>query len=1088
VARNGYTLPATDQRGLPRAVDAIDIGAVEDQKQSLVVTTNADEDDGTSNPAFGTGTSLREALAYANAHPGADTITFDPSLAGQTITLSAVGDTGAFGAYSLRATDTLTIEGPAAGVSLKGGAFELGALRAAGVNLTLKNLTFSSFTGFRIQGAVRFSGGGTLTVERCTFADNKSTDGPGAGIVSTEATLVVRDSLFTRNENSFRDPGGAAILATGSARIDRCSFTDNKVNYELAAVVRASNAVVSNSLIAGNNAPAVFLLNSVVYNSTIADNTLTTAYSAVGFAFSTRFANCTITGNRSPGNDVAYALSGNNWSIGNSILADNRSTNGSVIQVQGATSLGHNIIDADATPGMTWAASDKVGTPANPIDVKLGSLGDNGGPTFTRALLPNSPAINAGSISLAVDENGAPLAYDQRGTGFARVLGGAVDAGAYERENTLPGAVVFVNPVTKLDENTPTDAPIKVADIELDDDGLGNNVLSLGLPDAQFFELQGNALYLKAGTALNYEVQNFYVVCVFVTDTTVSNVPANSANLGLEILDVNEPPTAVALQNAVTSLPENTATTPAVKLADLVVTDDALGTNSFTLSGPDAAFFEVQGAALYLKAGTALNFAAKPSYAVTVGVLDAALGSTPTAKVDYVLSVTSVNQQPTDLALSNNTVPENQPIGTAVGVFSTVDPNTNDTFGYTLVSGAGDADNALFSIIGGTLRTAGVFDFETRGTYSIRVRSTDAGGLSVEKAFTLRVTDQFETARVRNAYVIEGDSGTRKMTFVITLSGPSTKPTVINFATRDGTATAGKDYVARKGTIVIPAGETTATVDVLVTGDTRAEKNETFTLRLSTPGGSPYSVAGGVGTGTGTIVDDDGSSPRVTVGPDPYAPGLTALFIRGSAGSDAIAVKPLQGGLAPTINGYDYGIFNVAGHIIVTAGNGNDDVFVDPAVTNGAVVDAGRGNDTVRGGAGNDLLAGGFGNDRLFGNAGRDILVGGNDADQLDGGIDEDLLIAGDALFLNSVPSVRAVLNAWARTDQTYDQRVAALSTGPNGLPRLWAGTVISAPVPADVLTGGEGRDWFFANPRLINGVGDRITDLAGDEFVTAVN
>ncbi len=62
----------------------------------------------------------------------------------------------------------------------------------------------------------------------------------------------------------------------------------------------------------------------------------------------------------------------------------------------------------------------------------LGALANNGGPTQSMALLPGSPAIDAGSVALAVDANDIPLTTDQRGIGFPRVINGAVDIGAYE--------------------------------------------------------------------------------------------------------------------------------------------------------------------------------------------------------------------------------------------------------------------------------------------------------------------------------------------------------------------------------------------------------------------------------------------------------------------------------------------------------------------------------------------------------------------------------------------------------------------------------------------------------------------------------
>src|SRR5262249_26446203 len=80
----------------------------------------------------------------------------------------------------------------------------------------------------------------------------------------------------------------------------------------------------------------------------------------------------------------------------------------------------------------------------------------------------------------------------------------------------------------------------------------------------------------------------------------------------------NAAPTAVALTNEVTSLPDDTSTTARVKVADISVTDDGQGTNNFSVTGPDAAYFEADNTGLYIKAGTVLDFATKSSYNVTV--------------------------------------------------------------------------------------------------------------------------------------------------------------------------------------------------------------------------------------------------------------------------------------------------------------------------------------------------------------------------------------------------------------------------------------------------------------------------------------
>jgi hypothetical protein len=91
----------------------------------------------------------------------------------------------------------------------------------------------------------------------------------------------------------------------------------------------------------------------------------------------------------------------------------------------------------------------------------------------------------------------------------------------------------------------------------------------------------------------------------------------------------NLAPTAVALTNQVNSLAENTSTAGPVKVADVAITDDGLGTNNLTVSGADASFFQVDSTGLYIKAGTVLDFETKASYAVTVNVDDPSIGARP---------------------------------------------------------------------------------------------------------------------------------------------------------------------------------------------------------------------------------------------------------------------------------------------------------------------------------------------------------------------------------------------------------------------------------------------------------------------------
>jgi hypothetical protein len=122
------------------------------------------------------------------------------------------------------------------------------------------------------------------------------------------------------------------------------------------------------------------------------------------------------------------------------------------------------------------------------------------------------------------------------------------------------------------------------------------------------------------------------------------------------------------------------------------------------------------------------------------------------------LLIPTFNSAPTNLTLSASAIAENQAVGTQVGTFSTTDPDAGNTFTYTLVSGAGDTDNASFTIggtSGNSLRTAASFDFETKSSYTIRVRSTDQGLRFFEKQFTITVTNVNETPTNITPWAVE---------------------------------------------------------------------------------------------------------------------------------------------------------------------------------------------------------------------------------------------------------------------------------------------------------------------------------------------
>jgi Calx-beta domain len=126
---------------------------------------------------------------------------------------------------------------------------------------------------------------------------------------------------------------------------------------------------------------------------------------------------------------------------------------------------------------------------------------------------------------------------------------------------------------------------------------------------------------------------------------------------------------------------------------------------------------------------------------------------------------------------------------------------------------------------------------------------------------TITNDDAIPGISIDDVTVPEGNVGTSTATFTLALSGPSGVPTTVNWATTDGTATAGIDYEAANGTATFGVGVTTQQVSVTVIGDTIDEPNETFTIVLTNPTNAGLQVL----QGTGTIVDDDKTPTTLSV-------------------------------------------------------------------------------------------------------------------------------------------------------------------------------------------------------------------------------
>ena len=294
-------------------------------------------------------------------------------------------------------------------------------------------------------GGIGVSAGGTLTVTASIISGNENQQGPGGGI-SAGGTVTVSNSTINNNEGLcagggifFNDIGGT--LTVMSSTIIGNSVVGCPVSARAGwvltgggGIVSSGSVTVNNSTISGNTvAPGgVFATGGglacsgsmTVNNSTISGNTVDGYMCSGGGirnAGTFTLTNSTLSGNSAPSGQGGAMSNAGQTMIGDTVL--NAGASGGTIFNNGGTitSLGYNIA-SDNGGGVLTGPGDQINT-----DPTLGPLQDNGGPTFTHALLPGSPAINAGDPSFT-----PPPFYDQRGPNYVRVYDGQIDIGSFE--------------------------------------------------------------------------------------------------------------------------------------------------------------------------------------------------------------------------------------------------------------------------------------------------------------------------------------------------------------------------------------------------------------------------------------------------------------------------------------------------------------------------------------------------------------------------------------------------------------------------------------------------------------------------------
>ena len=369
--------------------------------------------------------------------------TGDLTLAGLTITggrTTGVDEDG--GGIRFDSSGTLELnESTLSGNSTTGVSSSGGGIHSNFGDVSLVNSTLSGNSTFGIVsdgGAINTSSGDVSVINSTLSGNSASGNYAGGGGIHTNtgSVTLINSTLSGSRTNGNYGDGGGIFAFRGDVSLVNSTLSDNSTTGPTSdgggIGTSFGNVSVVNSTLSGNSASGVGSDGGGI----------STGSSFNDFGNSVSLVNSTLTGNSAfgAGGGVFVYRSGDSQplTISNSIVASNfdnetagvGTPNDLVPDPDGVLTINHSLIGvADNLGAITGDVRNLIGTQAIPLDPLLGPLADNGGPTLTQALLPDSPAIDAGSNALAVDESDNLLTTDQRGEN--RFLS-TVDIGAFE--------------------------------------------------------------------------------------------------------------------------------------------------------------------------------------------------------------------------------------------------------------------------------------------------------------------------------------------------------------------------------------------------------------------------------------------------------------------------------------------------------------------------------------------------------------------------------------------------------------------------------------------------------------------------------
>ncbi len=814
---------------------------------TLALSPSAIDESGAANSATVTATlnhaSSVQTTVTVSAAPGTNTVAADFAVsANKTLTIAA-GSTSSTGTVTITAADN-SADDPDKSVTVSGSASNsLGVTGPANVALAIRDDDAAPVLSIDSPTVTEGAGGSTarlrFTVSLSVASGKQVTvnyadAGTGTATSGTDYTAITGATLtFTAGQTSKT----IDVSVTG----DGMDEPDETV---LVALSGPANATVSTSAGTGTGTitdddatPTVTLALSrtAIDESGTANSTTVTA--SLNHASSVQ---TTVTVSAAPGTNTAasdFALSANKTLT---IAAGSTSSTGTVT----ITAADNTADEPDKAVTVSGSASNSQGV-TGPADVSLAIRDDDGEPVLSI----DSPSVtegNSGSKTLTFTVSLSPASGRQVTVDWAEGTGGTATSGD-DYTAITGGSLTFAAGTTS-----------QTFDVSVTGDVLDES-------NETVVATLSNAANATIGTATGTGT----ITDDDATPTTITlSVNDNSVGEGdgattISVTATVDGTTRFATARTVSVSVAGSGTATAVDFAAVtdfniqIAAGAASGSESFTLTPTDDTEDETDE---------------------TITVSGTSSGLTVNSAT---ISLTDDDGAPSSITLSVNDDAVSEDDGaTTITVTATVDGTTRFAAARTVsvsVAGSGTASAVDFAavpsfdiqIAAGEASGSETFTLtptndtadETDETITV---SGSSGSLTVTSAtITLSDDDAAPTLSISSPSVTEGNSGSKNLTFTVSLSPASGKQVTVDWAEgTGGTATSGDDYTAiTGGSLTFAAGTTSQTFDISVTGDVLDESNETVVATLRNAANATIGTA----TGTGTITDDDATPTTITL-------------------------------------------------------------------------------------------------------------------------------------------------------------------------------------------------------------------------------